>query len=41
MRAAYCLSKAGAIRPVGRAGRLIAYEVEPAERSAADLPAGQ
>ncbi|MGD0408461.1 MAG: hypothetical protein ABSB34_05620 [Candidatus Limnocylindrales bacterium] len=41
MRAAYCLSKAGAIRSLGRAGRLIAYEVEPAERSAADLPAGQ
>jgi hypothetical protein len=26
MRAAYCLSKAGATRSVGRAGRLIAYE---------------
>lgn len=26
MRAAYCLSKAGATRPVGRAGRLITYE---------------
>jgi hypothetical protein len=26
MRAAYCLSKAGATRSIGRAGRLIAYE---------------
>lgn len=26
MRAAYCLSKSGATRPVGRAGRLITYE---------------
>jgi len=29
MRAAYCLSKAGAIRSVGRAGRLVTYEAEP------------
>jgi hypothetical protein len=29
MRAAYCLSKAGAIRSVGRAGRLITYEPVP------------
>jgi hypothetical protein len=30
MRAAYCLSKAGATRSVGRAGRLITYEPAPA-----------
>lgn len=29
MRAAYCLSKAGATRSVGRAGRLITYEAQP------------
>jgi hypothetical protein len=29
MRSTYCLSKAGAIRPVGRSGRLLTYEAEP------------
>jgi hypothetical protein len=28
MRSTYCLSKAGAIRPVGRSGRLLIYEAE-------------
>jgi hypothetical protein len=30
MRSAYCLSKAGATRCVGRSGRLLTYEAEPA-----------
>jgi hypothetical protein len=30
MRSAYCLSKAGATRCIGRAGRLLTYEAEPA-----------
>ena len=48
MRSTYCLSKAGAIRPVGRSGRLMTYEAEadttPAALRAAEVelpPYGQ
>jgi hypothetical protein len=41
MRSTYCLSKAGAIRPIGRSGRLLTYEAAtdaaPAALRAADV----
>ncbi len=41
MRSAYCLSKSGAISCVGRAGRLLTYQMEPVGLRAAEVaPAG-
>jgi hypothetical protein len=39
MRSAYCLSKAGAIACVGRAGRLLKYQIDPVALRAAEVDA--
>jgi len=39
MRSAYCLSKAGSIICVGRAGRLLTYQIDPVALRAAEIEA--